>query len=138
MDIAYKEGNLMSGGADNYKAGQGVISQLPTKTGTKYDAGKNRLELIPSTAIDALGRAFTFGAKKYNSHNWANGFEWDRLVGALLRHINSWRSGEDIDPESGLSHLDHVLACAAMLSAHEQEGLGNDNRRKIVRKMQKD
>lgn len=113
----------MSSGSDGYKPGQG---------GTKHDTGKNRLELIPSSAIDAMGRAFTYGSRKYNDHNWSEGFDWDRLVGALMRHLNAWRAGQDKDLESGLSHLDHVLACAAMLSAHEQEGLGNDNRRKTT------
>jgi hypothetical protein len=97
----------------------------------KLDTGKVRMELIPASSLDALGRAMTYGSKKYAEHNWAKGFDWDRLVGALLRHINAWRSGQDKDPESGLSHLDHVLACAAMLSAHESEGLGTDNRRKV-------
>lgn len=101
-----------------------------SKGGTKHDQDKIRLELIPASALNAMGRAFTYGSIKYEDHNWANGFDWDRLVGALMRHTNAWRSGENKDPESGLSHLDHVLACAAMLSAHEQEGLGNDNRRK--------
>ena len=47
-----------------------------------------------------------------------------------MRHLNAWRAGQDNDPESGLSHIDHVLANAAMLAAHIEEGLGNDNRRK--------
>lgn len=127
----------MSSGSDGYKAGQTFIKsaeagQNRSEGGTKHDTGKNRLELIPASAINAMGRAFSYGSIKYEDHNWTKGFDWDRLVGALMRHINAWRSGEDKDPESGLSHLDHVLACAAMLSAHEQEGLGNDNRRKTI------
>lgn len=106
------------------------IVEENTEGGTKHDSSKNRLELIPASALEAMGRAFTYGSIKYADHNWAKGFDWDRLVGAMMRHLNSWRAGEDKDPESGLSHLDHVLACAAMLAAHEQEGLGYDNRRK--------
>lgn len=98
----------------------------------KFDGEKNRMELIPASAIEALGRAMTYGSRKYDDHNWANGFEWDRLVGSLLRHMNAWRAGQDLDPESGLSHIDHVLANAAMLAAHIEEGLGNDNRRKTI------
>lgn len=99
-------------------------------TAVKYDGDKPRLELIPASGINAAGRAMTYGSKKYADHNWANGFEWDRLVGSLLRHINAWREGEDVDPESGLNHTDHICANAMMLAAHVSEGLGNDNRRK--------
>lgn len=96
----------------------------------KHDLSKTRLELIPPSGIEGIGRAMTFGASKYAEHNWANGFDWDRLVGSVLRHMNAWRSGEDKDPESGLSHLDHAGAAICMLIAHETEGLGNDDRRK--------
>lgn len=109
------------------------VPEENTNIAVKYDQQKTRIELIPASAIEAAGRAFTFGATKYSEHNWANGFEWDRLVGSTLRHINAWRSGEDTDPESGLSHLDHALATLMMLKAHEAEGLGNDNRRKTIR-----
>jgi len=97
---------------------------------TKNDSEKNRMELIPASGIEGIGRAMTFGATKYSEHNWANGFDWLRLVGSCLRHIFAWSRGEDKDPESKLSHLDHAGACIVMLIAHETEGLGNDNRRR--------
>jgi len=96
----------------------------------KNDSEKNRLELVPPEAIDALGRAFTFGAKKYADDNWRGGFEWRRLIGAAQRHINAFNRCQDLDPESGLSHIDHALACLAMLSAHIEQNMGTDNRYK--------
>jgi len=99
----------------------------------KHDNNKPRLELIPASGIDAAGRAMTYGSKKYADHNWANGFDWDRLTGSLMRHLQAWRSGEDVDPESGLNHVDHICANSMMLAAHVNEGLGNDNRRKTIK-----
>ena len=99
----------------------------------KHDGDKPRLELLPSSGIIAAGRAMTYGSRKYVDHNWANGFEWDRLVGSMMRHLEAWRSGEDVDPESMLNHIDHVCANALMLAAHVNEGLGNDNRRKTIK-----
>jgi len=107
--------------------------QKPVEGATKNDSKKNRLELIPPEAIEAMGRAFTFGATKYDADNWRKGFDWRRLIGAAQRHINSFNGGEDKDPESGLSHIAHALACLAMLSAHEQKGLGNDDRTKTTK-----
>lgn len=96
----------------------------------KNDSEKIRLDLIPPEALNAVGRAFTFGAKKYSADNWRGGFEWRRLIGASIRHINAFNGGEDLDPESGLCHIDHALACLAMLSAHIQSDLGKDDRYK--------
>ena len=96
----------------------------------KNDSEKNRMELIPVSGIEGIGKAMTFGAQKYSAHNWANGFDWLRLCGSAMRHLTAWMSGQDKDPESGLSHLDHLGACVVMLIAHETEGLGNDDRRK--------
>lgn len=96
--------------------------------GTKHDDGKNRLELIPVEAIEQIGLAYTFGAKKYADNNWRGGFKWTRLVAALLRHTYSWMAGESKDPESGLSHLAHAGACLTMLIAHEQLNYGEDDR----------
>lgn len=98
----------------------------------KNDSEKIRLDLIPQAGINGMGRAFTFGATKYSPDNWAQGgFEWRRLVGAAMRHITAFNSGEDNDPESGLCHIDHALACLAMLNAHVEENLGTDDRRKV-------
>ena len=102
--------------------------------GTKHDTGKNRLELIPPEAIEDMGRAFTYGAKKYADHNWAKGFEWERLIGSAMRHLNDFRKGIDIDEESGLHQLDCLSANVAMLIAHVQSNLGTDNRRIIQKK----
>lgn len=110
------------------------IEKPSDKGGTKHDDGKLRLELIPVSGIEGIGRAMTFGAKKYAAHNWAQGFDYSRLVGAAMRHLTAWNAGEDKDPESGLSHLDHLGACVVMLIAHENEGLGNDDRRKVCKK----
>lgn len=101
------------------------------KIATKFDANKNRLELLPVTGLEQIGLAMTFGAKKYADNNWAQGFKWSRLSGSALRHIFAWLRGEDTDPESSLSHLAHAGACILMLLSHEKEGLGEDDRRKV-------
>ena len=105
------------------------VVRVLSKGGTKDDSQKNRLELIPVSGIEGIGRAMTFGAKKYADHNWAKGFNYSRLIGAAMRHLMAWTRGEDKDPESGLSHLDHLGACVVMLIAHETENLGTDDRR---------
>ena len=99
----------------------------------KHDGEKLRLELIPPELLAATARGLGYGARKYSAGNWASGdgFEWSRLYGALLRHLNAFWSGEDIDAESGNHHLDHAACMLAFLVAHVQRQRGRDDREAI-------
>lgn len=91
------------------------------KEGIKHDKGKNRLDLIPISAIEGLGDVLTYGSSKYGDHNWKeveNGSE--RYYAALLRHLFAYRKGEIYDPETGLHHMKHVLANAAFILELDQ------------------
>lgn len=86
--------------------------------GRKDDQEKNRLDLVEPEFIESVGKVLTFGAKKYEPNNW-QGVEdaEDRYYAAAMRHLMAYRRGEQIDPESGLSHLEHV-ACNIMFLLH--------------------
>ena len=98
--------------------------------GTKYDGDKARMDLLSPIALERTARVLTVGAKKYDDHNWRKGFVWSRLIGAALRHLTAWMAGQDRDPETGLSHLDHLACCVMFLQEHEERKLGNDDRYK--------
>lgn len=84
--------------------------------GLKYDGDKLQYSLIPPETLAALAEVLTFGAKKYSPGNWMLVPEGERrYTDALFRHIEAWRSGEKLDPESGLPHLSHALACLTFL-----------------------
>ena len=109
-----------------------VLVQENEKTtplaGTKHDQGKPRTELLPFDVLEAVAVVLSRGAEKYSDRNWEKGFKWSRLLGAVLRHLFSWAKGGDrIDPEWGLSHLDHALCALMMLRAHELRGIGEDD-----------
>lgn len=96
--------------------------------GVKFDKGKLRMDLLPPDVLEALAQILTEGAVKYGAYNWSKGMAWSRPYAALLRHLIAWWSGQDTDPESGHSHLWHVLTNAAFLVAYEQRGIGEDDR----------
>jgi Domain of unknown function (DUF5664) len=96
--------------------------------GTKHDAQKIRLDLIPPEVIFSLGKVLTKGAEKYIDRNWEKGFRYGRVYAALQRHLNSWWSGETTDPETGYSHLWHALANLTFLIVFEIRGIGQDDR----------
>lgn len=75
----------------------------------KYDNEKVKLDLVPVAPIIAVGSVLTFGAEKYGADNWRKGLAWSRCYAAALRHLFAWCDREDLDPESGLNHIDHAL-----------------------------
>jgi len=95
---------------------QGKIFTYKEAVGVKYDAGKSRLDLIPHEALEELGKVLAFGANKYTAGNWANGINYSRLIAAAFRHLSAFNGGEDLDPESGLCHIDHAMCNLAFLS----------------------
>jgi len=79
-------------------------------TAVKYDSGKTDWSLMPFEAVEEINKVLEFGARKYAAHNWTqgDGFRYTRVLSSLFRHLFAWSRGEDLDPESGLSHLAHA------------------------------
>lgn len=82
----------------------------------KFDKEKARMDLIDPWALEGLAQVLTFGAQKYAANNWRKGFEYSRVISALMRHLSAIQRGEDVDPESGLPHIDHLGCCWMFLS----------------------
>jgi hypothetical protein len=84
--------------------------------GVKDDESKLKYTLIPHEVVTALAKVFHYGATKYQPDNWKHIEDKHRILDALWRHLIAYLSGEEIDQESGLPHIDHLLTNAAMLS----------------------
>lgn len=84
-------------------------------SGYKLDTGKPRYDLIPFDLLDGEQKVWEFGARKYTAFNWRKGMPLSQPYNALLRHLFAYMGGEDNDPESGLSHLDHAACCLRMM-----------------------
>lgn len=100
---------------------------MPT-TFKKYDIGKRRMDLIPTSALNSLADVLTYGARKYSDRNWELGTEWGRYYSAALRHLVKWWDGEDYDQESGIHHLCHAMCCVAFLYDYVYKKRGKDDR----------
>lgn len=74
----------------------------------KMDNGKPPMSLVPYGPVSQVAEVFAFGAKKYAAHNWRKGMKWSRLIDAIERHIGEFKSGNNEDLESGLSHIAHA------------------------------
>lgn len=85
--------------------------------------------LWPETASILGSLALLDGTLKYGRANWrAVGVRASIYYDALRRHMNKWFEGEDIDPDSGLPHLAHMLACCAILVDAQAAGKMTDDR----------
>lgn len=102
------------------------------KTFAKNDKGKPTYELIPFDLLDDVNKVLQHGQKIYGTNNWqkTEGFKLSRCYNALLRHMFAWWRGEDIDPESGISHLAHAMCNLLFLTYHFRYTKGCDDRPK--------
>lgn len=96
--------------------------------GTKHDEAKLPYDLIPPEALDAVAEVLQYGAEKYGRRNWEMGMRWGRLFAATMRHLWSWWRGEELDDETGYSHLAHAACMIMFLIAYQERGKGSDDR----------
>lgn len=91
---------------------------LQAPSGARFNAGKAQLSLIleAQQGLTEAARVLEFGAKKYARGNWHKGLSHTRICDSLLRHLTSYLSGEDVDPESGCKHVGHILVNALFLA----------------------
>lgn len=100
-----------------------VTSPVSLSQGVKDDASKQRYDLLPPEALEGWVKVLTFGANKYADRNWEKGLLYSRVFGAAMRHLWAWWRGEDNDPETGESHLDHATCCVTFLSTYMKRGM---------------
>lgn len=81
----------------------------------KHDGGKPMISLVNRRAIEEEARVMMFGLQKYGRDNWRGGMAFSRCIDAGLRHLHAFADGEDLDEETGLSHLAHARCCLAFL-----------------------
>lgn len=74
------------------------------------------LSTVPAPVMAEVGLAILEGARKYGRHNWrVAGIRASVYYDATLRHLMAWWEGEDVDPDSGLSHVTKAIASLVVL-----------------------
>jgi hypothetical protein len=96
---------------------------------TKFGQQKPGLSDVPTAALRYLGQVMRNGAGKYGRFNWRqHNVSSTVYYDAAQRHLMAYLDGQDLDPESGLPHLAHVMACCAILLDAKEHSTLNDNR----------
>jgi len=102
--------------------------------GLRYNETKPKWSLVDFESLIPMVRVLEYGAKKYNAFNWKKGLPYTETIESMLRHIYAFLNGEDLDPESGLSHIGHIM-CNAMFLSYYYEYCGDmDDRFRDKRK----
>ncbi len=85
---------------------------------------KSRLDLVPPALAILAAPAMALGGKKYGPYNWrTKPVKLTVYLGAIRRHESAFFDGQDLDPESGYSHLSHMAACLAIIA--DAAAIGN-------------
>ena len=84
---------------------------------------------VPLTVMAELGVAMLEGARKYSRHNFrVAGVRASVYVDAAMGHIIQWWEGEDIDADSGLSHITKAIASLTVLRDAMIQDMMTDDR----------
>ena len=90
---------------------------------------KPPLSAIPWPVIYELGAAMFEGASKYRRHNYRVArIRASVYFDATMRHLVQWWEGEDVDPDSGVSHITKAIASLVVLRDAEIQKMVVDDR----------
>lgn len=97
----------------------------------KYGDAKTGLSCVPVSVLNELGAAMKEGADKYGAYNWrCSEIEAETYYNSTMRHMMQWWDGEDIDADSGISHVSKAIAGLFVLRDAMICGTFKDNRPK--------
>lgn len=103
----------------------------PKETNPKMAIGvaKVPISCVPTHVIQEIGIGMMEGGLKYGRHNYrVAGCRSSVYYDATMRHLMSWWEGQDIDPDSGLSHISKAMASLAVLRDCQISGNAIDDR----------
>lgn len=90
---------------------------------------KAPMSTVSGAVMAEVGVAMLEGACKYGRHNYrAVGVSAAVYYDATMRHLMGWWEGEDIDPDSGLSHITKAIASLMVLRDAMIQSMFTDDR----------
>lgn len=90
---------------------------------------KAAMSVLPGNVLVDVALGLMEGAAKYGRHNYRGvGVRASVYYDATMRHLLAWWEGEDIDPDSALSHITKAIASLVVLRDAMMQGMCEDDR----------
>jgi Domain of unknown function (DUF5664) len=87
------------------------------------------MSAVPAPVLAEIGLGMMEGAMKYGRHNYrVIGVRASVYYDAVMRHMMAYWEGEDIDPDSGVSHISKAMASLVVLRDAQMQGNCMDDR----------
>jgi Domain of unknown function (DUF5664) len=102
----------------NEQNSKGGSEEIKKETNPKDCVGIRKVPFstVPAQVIGEIALGMLEGARKYGRHNYrVAGVRTSVYYDALMRHMTAFWEGEDIDPESGLSHVVKAMSSLVVL-----------------------
>jgi len=105
------------------------VESKPEKA-KRYNSGKPELSynLYCSDVNELEASIWAKGAEKYEAGNWQKGQSLVKGIDSLQRHVTALLNGEDLDKETGLPHVGHMITCAKIIARAYLKGGEFDDR----------
>lgn len=105
------------------------MTKKPTNPKDSIGIRKAPMSTVSAAVLSEIGVGMLEGAAKYGRHNYREaGVRASVYYDAALRHLFSWWEGEDIDPDSGMSHITKALACLTVFRDAQIQDMWEDDR----------
>lgn len=85
----------------------------------RYNEGKPKWSYVHYESLIPMIRVLEYGALKYAPDNWKIGLNLNEILESTQRHLAKLMDGEEIDEESGLSHMGHIQCNAMFYNYHK-------------------
>jgi hypothetical protein len=80
------------------------------------NAYKPQWNLVHFKSLVPMVRALENGANKYAPNDWQKAYTKEQVKNKMQRHLAAIMDGEEVDTESGLLHIGHLMADAMFYS----------------------
>lgn len=145
MDTGFTEEELKLVGSRPEIDFSCITTEVPDRdVPLKFDDNKPMMHLVRPEFIKGLASALTYGATKYDEKRGSEpnymrgeGFQYSKILDSLERHLNAFKSGENIDPESQQHHLLLAGVNTMFLYMYEISDKGKDDRYILSAKKEK-
>ena len=106
-----------------------LTTQKPTNPKDFVGLTKPPMSTVSKLVLAELGVAMLEGAMKYGRHNYRGTDVLASIyIDAADRHLTAWFEGQDIDPDSGMSHITKAIASLTVLRDAQIVGKMVDDR----------